>query len=304
MELDQLKLFVDLVREQNFTRVAEKNFRTQPAVSLSIHRLEEELGARLVERTTRKVVVTDEGRLLYQYAIKILEQVREAKAALQERQDRMIGTLTLATVHSVGIHEVPVYLKEFIQRYPEVNIHIDYRVSEEVYRSVIEGDADLGIVAYPEERPQIDVVPFYEDALVLICAPDHPFAARESVRLSDLHGVEFIAFEREIPTRRAVDAVLGAHQITPHIRMECDNVEIMKKMVEVRLGVALVPALSIRQEVRRGVLRCLPIADYALRRPLGIVYRRGKSLSRPQAAFVRLVTEEAYDLMARAMAAE
>ncbi|MBI3911977.1 MAG: LysR family transcriptional regulator [Armatimonadetes bacterium] len=302
MEIDQLKLFVDLVREQSFTRVAQKNFITQPAVSLSIQKLEEELGTRLLERTTRKVLVTDEGRVLYEYARNILDQIREARTALQERQDKMLGSLSLATVHSVGIHELPVYLKEFIRRYPQVHIHIEYRVSDEVYRSVLEGDADLGIVAYPEERGNLVVIPFYEDEMVVICPPDHLLAKRGVVRLHDLHRVDFIAFEPEIPTRRAIDTVLNQHGVVPTIRMACDNVEIMKKMVEVGLGVALVPALTIRQDVRHGTLRSLPLADCTLKRPLGLLHRRGKSLSRPQRAFVDLVTQEANELMARAVA--
>src|SRR5262249_24823837 len=151
MELVQLKLFFDLVRVQSFTKVAELNYVTQPAVSLSMKKLEEELGVRLFERTTRKVLLTDEGRILHDYAREILEKEQEARAVLLERRDKMLGTLSLATVHSVGLHELPVYLKEYIRRYPEVSIHIDYRLADAVCHAVVEGEADLGIVAYPEE---------------------------------------------------------------------------------------------------------------------------------------------------------
>jgi len=124
MDLDQMKYFCDLVRVQSFTKVAELNFISQPAVSLSIQKLEEDLGVKLLERTTRRVLPTEEGRIFHEYARDILERVREARSVLLERQEKMLGTLSLATVHSVGLHELPVYLKEYIRRYPEVNIHI------------------------------------------------------------------------------------------------------------------------------------------------------------------------------------
>src|SRR5688500_7010386 len=119
MEFDQLRLFVDLVREQRFTKVAERNFITQPAVSLSMQKLEDELGTKLLERTTRKVLVTEEGRILYDYARDILDKAQEVKFVLQERHDKVLGSIRLATVHSVGLYELPATLKEFIRRYPE-----------------------------------------------------------------------------------------------------------------------------------------------------------------------------------------
>jgi DNA-binding transcriptional LysR family regulator len=300
MELDQLRLFVDLVREQSFTKVAERNFLTQPAVSLRIQKLEEELGTRLLERTTRKVLVTEEGRILNDYAREILRQVEEARTALLERQQKMVGVIRLATVHSVGLHELPVFLKAFINRYPEVNFHIDYQLSDLVYHLVQEGEADLGIVAYPEPRPHLEAIPFLEDELVVICNPEHPLAVQESVRLKELQDASFIAFEEGIPTRRAIDAVLKRHGVRIQIRMQCDNIEILKKMVEVGLGISVVPAFSVQQEVRHGTLKCLPISNYSFKRPLGIVHRRGAALTRPQRAFIDLLTNPPAELAALA----
>src|SRR5947209_14316573 len=120
MELDQMRLFVDLVRTGSFTKVAEMNYVTQPAVSSRIRKLEEELGTRLVERTTRKVIVTEEGRIVFDYAKEILRQIQEMKGLLVERLDHTVGMVRLATIHSIGLHELPAYLKLFINRYPQV----------------------------------------------------------------------------------------------------------------------------------------------------------------------------------------
>jgi DNA-binding transcriptional LysR family regulator len=299
MEFDQLRLFVDLVREQSFTKVAERNFITQPAVSLSIQKLEDELGTRLLERTTRKVLVTEEGEILYDYARDILEKAQEVKFVLQERQDRVLGSLRLATVHSVGLYELPATLKEFIRRYPEVNIHIDYQMSDRIYHSLLDGHADLGLVAYPEARSGIVAVPFYEDELVVICNAEHPLAGRDRVRLAELDGQRFVAFKAEIPTRKAVDALMQEHGVRLDIRMDCDNIDILKKMVEVGLGIALVPLLSVSEEARNGMLRVLHLSDHSIRRPLAIIHRKGKALSRPQRAFVDMLTEEGAGMLDR-----
>ena len=298
MEFDQLRFFVDLVREQSFTKVAERNYVTQPAVSLSIQKLEDELGTRLLERTTRKVFVTDEGRILYDYARTILDKAGEAKSVLQERQDRMVGNIRLATIHSIGLYELPAALKEFIRRYPEVGFHIEYQLSDQVYHSVADGHADLGLVAYPEVRSSFATVPFYEDELVVICSVEHALASRETVRLRDLEGRPFVAFVTELPTRRAIDAILHKHSVRPEIRMQCDNIEILKKMVEVGLGISLVPYLAARQEARSGALRVLRFSDHVIRRPLALIHRKGKALSRPQRAFVDLLVREGPDLLA------
>jgi DNA-binding transcriptional LysR family regulator len=304
MELDQLKLFTDLVREQSFTKVAEKNFLTQPAVSLRIQKLEEELDVRLVERTTRKVIVTEEGRLLQEYAREILRLVEEARTALQERKGRMVGSVRLATVHSIGLHELPIFLKAFINQYPHVSLHVEYRVSDMVYHLVSEGDVDLGVVAYPEPRAHLVTIPFFEDELVVICSPEHPLARQESVRLRDLHEAPFIAFEEGIPTRRAIDAVLKRHGIRIQIRMQCDNIEVLKKMVEVGLGISVAPAFAVQQEVRLGTLRCLTISNYSFKRPLAIIHRKGKNLSRPLQAFVDLLADPPEELRALYASAE
>jgi DNA-binding transcriptional LysR family regulator len=300
MELDQLRLFVDLVREQSFTKVAERNYLTQPAVSLRIQKLEEELDTRLLERTTRRVLVTEDGRILNEYAREILRQVDEVRSVLLERQEKMVGVIRLATVHSVGLHELPVFLKAFINAYPQVNFHIDYQLSDLVYHLVQEGEADLGVVAYPEPRANLETIPFLEDELVVICSPEHALARQDSVRLRELHEAAFIAFEEGIPTRRAIDAVLKRHGVRIQIKMQCDNIEILKKMVEVGLGISVVPAFSAQQEVRLGTLKCLPISNYSFKRPLSIVHRKGATLSRPQRAFIELLTNPPAELAALA----
>ncbi|HEY3267948.1 MAG TPA: LysR family transcriptional regulator [Armatimonadota bacterium] len=294
MELNQLKLFLDLVREGSFTRVAEQNRLTQPAVSLQIQRLENELGAKLLERTTRRVLVTEEGNILAGYARDIVGRAVEARQVLQERRGKMVGAIRVAAIHSVGLHELPNYLRKFIRMYPEVHLHIEYHASERVYHHVTSGAADVGLVAYPEQRDNLVTIPFLEDEMVVIVNPEHPLAAagRDSVRLEELAGADIIAFDNNIPTRRATDGVLVQHGVKVNVKMECDNVEIMKKMVEVGMGIALVPQFSVLHESDRASLVVLRLQDYCFLRPLGIIHRKGQPLSRAVQAFVTLLTDK------------
>lgn len=298
MDLDQLRLFVDLVQTQNFTKVAEKNCLTQPAVSLSIQKLEDELGTRLLERTTRRVLVTDDGRILYDCATEVLRQVQEVRSLLQERQERVIGTLRLATVHSIGLYELPPTLRKFIQRYPEANLHVDYMRSDQVYHAVIEGEADLGLVAYPEARGGLIVTPFFTDELVVICGTEHPLASREQMRLDELQGEKFVAFDPDIPTRKAVDQHLAEFGVSVQITATCDNIEVLKHTVHAGSGLALAPAHAVRQDAAVGFLCAIPITDYPVHRPLALIGRKGKSRSRLRDTFCDLLVSEGHELLA------
>lgn len=294
MELSQMRLFLDLVREGSFTRVAVRNRLTQPAVSLQIQRLEHELGVKLLERTTRRVLVTEEGQILASYARDIIARTNEALQVLQERKGMMVGAIRVAAVHSVGLHELPAYLKRFIKLYPEVHLHIEYHPSEKVYQLVNQGAADVGLVAYPEPRESLITIPFLEDEMVVIVNPEHALAQShtDSIRLEELNGCDLIAFDGNIPTRRATDGVLTQHGVRVNVKMECDNVEIMKKMVEVGMGVAFVPRYSVLDESDRMDLRILHLSDYCFLRPLGIIHRKGQPLSRPVQAFLALLTDK------------
>lgn len=294
MELHQLKLFLDLVREGSFTRVAEMNRLTQPAVSLQIQRLEADLGCKLLERTTRRVLVTEEGRILAAYARDIIALSQEARQALLERRGQMVGSLRVAAIHSVGLYELPDYLKRYIHLYPDVHLHIEYHRSELVYQLVLQGSVDVGLVAYPEPRDSLVVIPFLEDEMVVIVNPEHPLAKRDGdgISLQELNGQEMIGFDGNIPTRRATDSVLAQAGVHVNVKMECDNVEIMTKMVEVGLGIALAPQYSVQEQSHRGVLKVLRLRDYHFLRPLAIIHRKGQPISRPVQAFINLLTNK------------
>jgi DNA-binding transcriptional LysR family regulator len=279
MHLETLQVFCDLVESGSFSTAASQNFVTQSAVSQQVRALEGRFDLPLIERTKGHVQPTPAGQILYQASKDITARYRELREQMQSFGSVVGGSVRLATVHSVGLYELSEPLKKFLKAYPQVNVHLEYSRSTKIFEDVLSGAIDLGIVAYPTRRPQIAVIPFREDRLVLVCATHHPLARRKSITVKDLEGQTFVGYERDIPTRRATDRLLRKKNVTVRYVMELDNIETIKRVVEVGAGVALVPEPTIKQEVKNHTLCALQITDEALRRPLGIVHRQGKHFS-------------------------
>lgn len=286
MELYQMKLFVDLANAGNFTKVANENYVTQAAVTLQIRKLESELGVRLFHRTTRSVTLLEAGQRLLPYAREILQKADEASLAVRDTKDEVTGLVRIASVHSVGLYEMPPYIKQFLKKYPLVSLRIDYRNSDAIYRSLHDNDIDIGIVAYPSEMPRLECIPFLSDHLVLVCRLDHPLAQKKKLQLRDLEGQPFVQFSEDTPTRRATDAIMAEHGISVNVRMECDNIEVLKQMVEIGFGIALLPNHAITESDRITGLCGLELADMRIERPLGILMLKNAPRFKAMRAFL------------------
>jgi DNA-binding transcriptional LysR family regulator len=290
LELYQLKLFVDLAEMGNFTRVANDNYVTQAAVTLQIRKLESELGVPLFHRTTRSVTLLEAGHRLLPYAREILEKVGEATMAVRDTKADISGLVRVASVHSIGLYELPPYIRQFLKRFPGVNLRIEYRTSEEIYRSLHNGDIDVGLVAYPYEMPRVQCIPFMKDHLVAIVPDEHPFANKKAIKLSELAGQNLVQFSADTPTRRATDEILKARNVGVNVRMECDNIEILKQMVEVGFGIALLPKESLTRGDRAAGLRAVNIEDAEFERPVGILLLKNAPRFKAVRAFVASLT--------------
>jgi DNA-binding transcriptional LysR family regulator len=279
MHLETLQVFCDLVESGSFSTAASQNFITQSAVSQQVRALETRFDQRLVERTKGRVQPTQAGQLLYQASKDITGRYRDLREQLQSFGTTVTGSVRLATVHSVGLYELAEPLKKFLKAYPQVNVHLEYSRSTKIFEDVLSGRVDLGIVAYPARRPQISIIPFREDRLVLVCATHHPLARQRTATLADLEGQDVVGYERDIPTRRELDRVLRRKNVTVRYVMELDNIETIKRVVEIGAGLAIVPEPTIKQEVKNRTLCALQITDETLMRPLGIVHRQGRHFS-------------------------
>ncbi len=270
-------MFCDLVETESFTQAAERNFVSQSAVSQRLRVLEREFGQVLLERGKGRgrIAPTEAGRILYEGAKPLLNEFGELEARLRGLSDEVAGTVRVATVYSVGLHALPGRLKPFLARHPQVNVHLEYSQTDKVYRDVLSGAVDVGIVACPTERVGIEVLPFDEQEVALICAPEHPLAQESTVTLPQLENLAFIAFADDIPTRRLIDARLRESNTHVRVVMSVDNIETIKNLVEIGSGVALVPIDTVRQEVREGILAVVPIAAAErFRRPSGMLVKR------------------------------
>src|SRR4051812_17336374 len=293
MQLETLKAFCDVVESGSFTRAAELNFVSQSAVSQQVRALERRFERRLVERGGGLgVEPTAAGRLLYEEGKLILARLRALEAELREPGGAMAGTVRVATVYSVGLHALPPHVKQFLREHPKVQIQVEYSRTDRVVEACLSGHIDLGIVAFPTRRPQLEVISLREEELVVVVSPEHRLARRQTATFASLRGEAFVAFDRSVPTRRAIDRALRRHRVTVQITTEFDNIETIKRSVEAGLGVSIVPEDTVRNEVRAGTLVALPLGDERLMRPVGIIHRRRHELSAPARAFADLLVRE------------
>jgi len=294
MQVETLKVFCDLIESGSSTRAAELNFVSQSAVSQQVRALERRFERRLVERGGGLgVEPTAAGRLLYEEGKLILARLRALEAELREPGGgAMAGTVRVATVYSVGLHALPPYVKQFLREHPKVQIQVEYSRTDRVVEACLSGHIDLGIVAFPTRRPQLEVISLREEELVVVVSPEHRLARRQTATFASLRGEAFVAFDRSVPTRRAIDRALRRHRVTVQITTEFDNIETIKRSVEAGLGVSIVPEDTVKNEVRAGTLVALPLGDERLMRPVGIIHRRRRELSAPARAFADLLVRE------------
>ncbi len=279
MHLETLKVFCDVVETKSFSVAASQNYVTQSAVSQQIRMLEEKYGRQLLERTRGNVQLTPAGEILYQVSKDIVARYHELEAQLQAVTKVVAGTVRVATVHTIGLYELSSQLKRFLKAYPQVQLQLEYSRSNKIYDDALKGSIDLGIVAFPSRRPGITIVPFREDRLVLVCWPQHPLAKHRTVSIKKLTGEPLVGFERDIPTRKETDRVLRRHGVEVRYVMELDNAEVMKRVVEIGLGLTILPEPAVRPEVKGGSLVAVQLSDEVLTRPLGIIHRTGKHFS-------------------------
>ena len=291
MHLETLKVFCDIVETRSFSTAASKNFVTQSAVSQQIRMLEQRYGQQLLERTRGNVQLTPAGEILYETSKGIIQSYFDMEARLQAVSDTVAGTVRVGTVHSIGLYELSSPIKRFLKTYPQVNLALEYSRSNKIYENALKGNIDIGVVAYPSKRPGITTVPYRRDRLVLACPPGHPLAKQKRVAAKKLDGEPMVGFDRDIPTRKETDRFLRRYDVDPHYVMELDNIETIKRVVEIGRGIAILPEPAVRAEVKNGTLVVVQLTDENLVRPLGIVYRQGKHFSPATEKFIEMLRE-------------
>ncbi|MCB1025134.1 MAG: LysR family transcriptional regulator [Acidobacteria bacterium] len=294
MHIETLKVFCDLVEMQSFSLAAERNFVTQSAVSQQVRSLEEKFKRKLLERVRgrREIRLTAAGDVFYQESKKVLDSYDQLNENMNSLVGRISGVVKIATVYSVGLHELPPIVREFMSKFPSVKIDLEYQRTTRVVRDVLKGIVELGVLAFPEPRRGLTLVPMASDRLVLICHPDHEFAKRKKLKAKELKGQDFVLFERDIPTRKATDKLLKSFGVSVNKISEFDNIETIKRAVEVGFGMAIVPHPSVMDEERNGQLSVVQFQEKDWIRPVGVVFRSDRELSLAAKKFVKLLEKE------------
>jgi len=291
MQIESLKVFCDLAESESFTKAAQINDVTQSAVSQQISSLERVFKSLLIERSKKRFRMTREGQVLYDYSKQIIATYEALGSKLQEIKDIISGTIRVATIYSIGLHDLPPYLKRFLKAYPTVNVHVEYRRANQVYEDVMGNVVDLGLVAYPTRDNKLEIYPLRKDPLVLVCHPQHPLAKQKRIRMKTLSGQKFIGFQPDIPTRKALDKILKENNVDVQHVMEFDNIETVKRAVEIDAGVAIVPQTTVVQEVAKQTLAQVELDDGDFFRPLAAIYKKNKVLSPAMKQFLSILKE-------------
>ena len=286
MQIENFKIFADLVETKSFSKSAKLNGITQSAVSQQARAMERHFKTLLIDRSQKQFQLTREGQRVYESAKEILHTYDKLLSELQEMKKVISGTIRISTIYSIGLHELPAYIKKFLHDYPSVNVRVEYRRSNLVYEDILHNAVDFGLVAFPVKQRQIEAIPFRDDHLVLITHPGHPLAKGGDIDIKQLAGQKFIGFDPDIPTRKAVDQIFRDHKLEIEPVMEFDNIETVKRAVEIDHGIAIVPQATVQQEVKQGTLIAVHFKGKNFTRPLAILHRKGRVLTPAMKKFI------------------
>ena len=290
MDFDQLETFLEVARLSSFSRAAERRFRTQPAISAQIRALEEEVGARLLDRSGGKVSVTAAGKVFQRYAEDTLEQRRVVLVSLAEMERVPRGEIVVAANEGTCLHILPEVFADFKRQYPNVGVGIKRMEHNKTLEAIMDNSCDFGIVSMPVNDKRLTVVPIHRDELIVITPPDHPLADRGKATIAEI--VEFPLLLPKIGrTRDSLENLFHEKRLKPAISMELDSSELLKRFVAVGVGVGFIARSNVVEDLQAKVLAAVTLADASIQRNLALVFRKDKALSRAALAFIDIAVK-------------
>lgn len=292
MNLDNLKLYCDVVRLRSFSRGAAANGVSQSAASQSIQQLEGELDLPLLDRSRRPLQPTEEGRTFYEACRTLLQGFEKARADLSMARQRVEGTVRVAAIYSVGLHDMSRHMQPFMSAYPHARVLLECLHPHKVVEAVLNDEADLGILSYPAATRVLEVLPLRSEPMVLVAHPTHRLARRRSFVAADLNGEKFVAFDHDLAIRKAIDRALKQHGVKVEVVMEFDNVQTIKQAIGINAGLSILPRPTILNELGMRTLVALPLTFPGLLRPIGIIHRRGRRMTPAVGRFVEQLQKQ------------
>ncbi len=294
MDTKDLELFRDTARTRNLSRGAAMNGISQSAASQRLHELERELGVTLLDRSTRPLALTPAGKMYLDFCCGVLRSRERLDADLDELRGQIEGAVRVACIYSVGLSDMTRLHHEFEKRWPHAALNVEYLRPDKIYEAVIDGVADIGIVSYAEPVKNVAAIPWRSEPMAVVVAPSHPLASREVVEPGDLQEQEFIAFDPDLPIRRAMDRFLREQGVEVNVSMHFDNIQMVKEAVAVGAGVSILPLRALGAELALGRLAAVPMRP-EITRPLSLLHRRDRKFSQAALRFLELLQESEKD---------
>jgi DNA-binding transcriptional LysR family regulator len=288
MELYSLQVFLTVATEKSFSRAAERLLRTQPAVSLALQRLEQELGEKLIDRSSKGLLLTDAGRTVLEYARRFESLRQEMENSLAELRDNSAGRLTIGANESTSLYLLR-HIERYRELYPKVKVEVRRSLSSRIPNELLDGNLELGVISYDpgDERLQSKVI--YTDALAFVVSPTHRLAHRKTVSISELASENFVAHNVLSPYREVVLREFQAHKVPLRMDLEMPTIETIRKMVQNNMGVAFLPRMCVEQEIEQKTLAEVLVKEMHVERKIRLVYPTRRGLSHAAKAFLEVV---------------
>jgi len=292
MELHPLRVFLTVAAEKSFSRAAERLLRTQPAISLSIQRLESEMGEKLIDRSAKDLLLTDAGKIVLEYARRFENLQGELENALAEMRDKSAGKLTIGANESSTLYLLD-HIERYRRRYPRIKVQVRRSLSSKIPGELIDGDLELGILTYDPEDERLISKVIYKDHLAFVVSPQHKFADQQQVSIRELGAENFIAHNVVSPYRAVVLREFQRHKVPLQMDLEMPTIEAIRKMVQRNEGVAFLPRMCVDEEIRQGILREIRVREMDVDREIRLVYPARRALSHAAEAFLELIQTSA-----------
>ena len=291
MNIETPRVFCDVVQYQSFSRGAAVNHVSQSAATQSVHRVERHFDVRLIDRTKRPFVLTPVGQICYEGFREVLELYDVVESRVRSLRKEISGLVRVSAIYSVGLHDMSRCMQDFMRRYPKAKVRLEYLRPNKVYDAVLNAEADLGIVSYPADSPDLSIIPLRSEKMVLVCHPEHKLASEQAVTAEQLQDEDFVSFDRDLSIRKEIDRYLRHRSVSVHRVMEFDNIETIKQAVGIGAGVSILPEPTVRDESRNGTLVTVRLIAPELLRPIGIIHRQRRVFTPTAAKFVEMLQE-------------
>ena len=289
MHIETLRMFCDLATLRSFSKTADKHMVSQSAVSQQVAQLEIEHKCQLLNRQKRPLELTAAGELFYRAARDMVDRYDQLNSEMNSLKSAAQSRINVGAIYSIGMHSLPEYIKRFMVKRPSVNVHVAYFISEKIYELVLAGELDIGLVAVPKRDKRLDVYEFENEPLVLACSSKHPLAKQSQIDIHKLQLERFIGFEEGVPTRDWIDGIFQRYNVVIMPAMEFDNIETVKRAVEINSGVSILPRTALSQELAAGTIKAIEFSNERFVRPTGILVRKDRVISQETRYLIELL---------------